>query len=71
MREIIQTLQLSEPIHSDGKEITADCRVREGKISFKPAKTLKAPKLYEFKVIVYDKAGNSTELVWEILLKRC
>jgi hypothetical protein len=55
----------------DGKDITADCRVREGKISFKPAKTLKAPKLYEFKVIVYDKAGNSTELVWEILLKRC
>jgi len=55
----------------DDKDITADCRVREGKISFKPAKTLKAPKLYEFKVIIFDKAGNRSELVWEILLKPC
>ena len=55
----------------DDKDITADCKVKEGKVSFKPAKTLKAPKLYEFKVIVSDKAGNRSELFWEILLKPC
>ncbi len=55
----------------DGQDITSKCTVTEEKISFKPAKTLKAPKLYRFKVIVSDKAGNKAELVWEILLKRC
>jgi len=55
----------------DGKDITANCRVRANKVSFKPGKTLKSPKLYEFKVIVRDKAGNKSELVWEMLLKPC
>jgi len=55
----------------DGTDITPKCRVTSGKISFKPAKTLKAPKLYRFKVIVSDRAGNKRELVWEILLKPC
>jgi len=55
----------------DGEDITARCKVTDKKISYKPAKTLKAPKLYRFKVIVSDKAGNRSELVWEILLKPC
>jgi len=58
-------------VFMDGKDITANCRVRANKVSFKPARTLKSPKLYEFKVIVRDKAGNKSELVWEILLKPC
>ncbi|MHC4498791.1 MAG: hypothetical protein ACYS21_06720 [Planctomycetota bacterium] len=55
----------------DGKDITAKCKITLAKITFKPAKTLKAPKLYTFKVVVSDKAGNDSELVWEILLKPC
>jgi hypothetical protein len=55
----------------DGKDITKKCKITPAKISFKPAKTLKAPKLYTFKVVVSDKAGNESELVWEILLKPC
>jgi hypothetical protein len=55
----------------DGKDITAKCRVTANKVTFKPAKTLKSPKLYRFKVIVSDRAGNKGELVWEILLKPC
>jgi hypothetical protein len=53
----------------DDKDITAKCRITGDKVTFKPAKTLKSPKLYRFKVIVSDKAGNTGELVWEILLK--
>ena len=55
----------------DGKDITANCKITGGRISFKPAKTLKAPKLYMFKAVVSDSAGNKSELVWEILLKPC
>jgi hypothetical protein len=55
----------------DGKDITAKCKITSDRISFKPAKTLKAPKLYTFKVVVSDTAGNKSELVWEIRLKRC
>lgn len=55
----------------DGSDITAKCRITSAKVTFKPAKTLKAPKLYRFKVIVSDRAGNKGELVWEILLKPC
>ncbi|TFG46178.1 MAG: hypothetical protein E4H40_07565 [Candidatus Brocadiia bacterium] len=55
----------------DDEDISEKCKITDDKISFKPAKTLKAPKLYMFKVIVSDKAGNKSELVWEILLKRC
>jgi len=55
----------------DGKDITAKCRITSDKVTFKPAKTLKAPKFYRFKVIVSDRAGNKGELVWEILLKPC
>jgi hypothetical protein len=55
----------------DGKDITAKCRITSAKVTFKPAKTLKAPKFYRFKVIVSDRAGNKGELVWEILLKPC
>ena len=61
----------SARLFMDGKDITKKCKVTPEKISFKPAKTLKAPKLYMFKVIVSDKAGNESELVWEILLKPC
>jgi len=62
-----------ESVHlfMDGKDITAKCKITGSKITFKPAKTLKAPKLYRFKVIVSDRAGNKGELVWEILLKPC
>ncbi|HUT29757.1 MAG TPA: hypothetical protein VMX13_08195 [Sedimentisphaerales bacterium] len=55
----------------DDEDITAKCTITPSKISFKPAKTLKAPKHYIFKVIVSDRAGNKSELVWEILLKPC
>ena len=55
----------------DDKDITSECRVGPAEVSFKPARTLKAPKLYKFKVIVSDKAGNKSELAWEILLKPC
>ncbi|MHC4062163.1 MAG: hypothetical protein ACYSUC_09185 [Planctomycetota bacterium] len=55
----------------DDKDITAKCKITSDKITFKPAKTLKAPKLYTFKVVVSDTAGNQSELVWEILLKPC
>ncbi|MHC4212031.1 MAG: hypothetical protein ACYSWP_01535 [Planctomycetota bacterium] len=55
----------------DDEDITDKCKITEEKVSFKPAKTLEAPHLYEFKVIVFDKAGNKSELVWEILLKPC
>ena len=55
----------------DDEDITAKCTITSSKITFKPAKTLKAPKLYAFKVIVSDRAGNKSELVWEILLKPC
>jgi len=55
----------------DDEDITAKCTITSTKITFKPAKTLKAPKLYAFKVIVSDRAGNKSELVWEILLKPC
>jgi hypothetical protein len=55
----------------DDEDITAKCKITSDKITFKPAKTLKAPKLYMFKVIVSDTAGNESELVWEILLKPC
>jgi hypothetical protein len=55
----------------DDKDITAKCKITPAKITFKPAKTLKAPKLYTFKVVVSDTAGNESELVWEILLKPC
>jgi hypothetical protein len=55
----------------DGRDITAKCRITSAKVTFKPAKTLKAPKFYRFKVIVSDRAGNKGELVWEILLKPC
>ncbi|MHC4708723.1 MAG: hypothetical protein ACYS8I_16790 [Planctomycetota bacterium] len=61
----------SARLFMDGKDITKKCTVTPEKISFKPAKTLKAPKLYMFKVIISDKAGNEGELVWEILLKPC
>ena len=55
----------------DGRDITAKCIITSAKITFKPPKTLKAPKLYHFKVIVSDRAGNKGELAWEILLKPC
>ena len=55
----------------DDKDITDKCKITEEKVTFKPAKTLEAPKHYMFKVIVSDKAGNKSELVWEILLKPC
>jgi len=55
----------------DDEDITAKCRITGDKVTFKPAKTLESPKLYRFKVIVSDKAGNTGELVWEILLKPC
>ena len=55
----------------DGTDITKKCRVTSTRVTFKPAKTLKSPKLYRFKVIVSDSAGNKAELVWEILLKPC
>jgi len=55
----------------DDKDITDKCKITEDKVSFKPAKTLEAPRFYMFKVIVSDKAGNKSELVWEILLKPC
>jgi hypothetical protein len=55
----------------DDEDITDKCTITEEKVSFKPAKTLEAPHLYMFKVIVFDKAGNKSELVWEILLKPC
>jgi hypothetical protein len=61
----------SVKLFMDGKDITAKCKTSLSKISYKPRKTLKAPKLYEFKVVVSDKAGNESELVWEILLKPC
>jgi len=61
----------SARLFMDDEDITAKCTITPSKISFKPAKTLKAPKLYTFKVIVSDKAGNKSELVWEILLKPC
>jgi len=61
----------SARLFMDDKDITEKCKVTDGKISFKPAKTLKAPKHYMFKVIVSDKAGNQSELIWEILLKPC
>jgi hypothetical protein len=55
----------------DDKDLTEKCKVTDGKVSFKPAKTLKSPEYYEFKVIVSDKAGNESELVWTLLLKPC
>ncbi len=55
----------------DDEDITAKCRITGDKVTFKPAKTLESPKLYRFKVIVSDRAGNTGELVWEILLKPC
>jgi hypothetical protein len=35
----------------DDKDITAKCKITSAKITFKPAKTLKAPRLYTFKVV--------------------
>jgi hypothetical protein len=61
----------SARLFMDDKDITEKCKVTDGKISFKPAKTLKSPEIYKFKVIISDKAGNKSELVWEILLKPC
>jgi hypothetical protein len=61
----------SVKLFMDGKDITAKCKISLSKISYKPRKTLKAPHLYEFKVLVSDKAGNESELIWEILLKPC
>ncbi|MHC4478009.1 MAG: SGNH/GDSL hydrolase family protein [Planctomycetota bacterium] len=61
----------SVKLFMDGKDITAKCKISPSKISYKPPKTLKAPHLYEFKVIISDKAGNQSELIWEILLKPC
>jgi len=55
----------------DDEDITDKCKITEEKVTFKPAKTLKSPHRYEFKVIVFDKAGNPSELVWMILLKPC
>jgi hypothetical protein len=55
----------------DEQDITTLCDITTEKISFKPANTLDAPKLYKFTVIVSDQAGNKTQLDWEILLKRC
>ncbi|MHC4500215.1 MAG: hypothetical protein ACYS21_14005, partial [Planctomycetota bacterium] len=55
----------------DDEDITAKCKITSAKITFKPAKTLKAPRLYTFKVVVSDTAGNKSELIWEILLKPC
>ncbi len=55
----------------DDEDITDRCKITEEKVTFKPAKTLKSPKHYEFKVIVFDKSGNPSELVWMILLKPC
>jgi len=62
-----------ESVHlfMDGKDITPKCKITGSRITFKPAKTLKSPKLYRFKVIVSDRAGNKGELAWEILLKPC
>jgi hypothetical protein len=61
----------SVKLFMDGKDITDKCKITLSKISYKPRKTLKSPHLYEFKVLVSDKAGNESELVWEIRLKPC
>lgn len=55
----------------DDVDITAKCTVTGARVSHQPETTLDAPKLYRFRVVVSDRAGNRTELIWEILLKPC
>ncbi|MFC1453330.1 hypothetical protein ACFLSJ_08315 [Verrucomicrobiota bacterium] len=55
----------------NGKDITDESDVGAGRIVFKPAQTLPSPEFYTFTVIVCDRAGNRTEVSWEILLKPC
>jgi len=55
----------------DGEDLTQQCLIHGNRITYKPAKTLEAPQLYSFKVVAKDRAGNPSELVWEILLKPC
>jgi len=52
-------------------EVTDRCTITARRVSYRPPRTLPAPKLYRFKVVVADRAGNRAELVWEILLKPC
>ncbi len=54
-----------------GEDVTENCIVSASRISFRPAATLDSPMLYQFKVIVADREGNTSDLTWEILLKPC
>lgn len=55
----------------DAADVTAKCTITANRISYQPDRTLAAPRLYRFRVRVSDKAGNTAELTWKILLKPC
>jgi hypothetical protein len=55
----------------DDADVTARCEVTATRVSYTPAKTLAAPKLYRLKVVVCDTAGNRAEFAWQLRLKPC
>jgi hypothetical protein len=55
----------------DEKDVTDQCKVTANRLEFRAEEPFEAPKVYKFKVIVADKAGNKGQLEWVIRLKKC
>lgn len=57
-------------IYLNDEDVTARAQVTAGAVSYKPKQKLETG-LYSVRVVVKDKAGNKTEIVWDIMYQQC